>query len=79
MKIDQNYLKLILNTFVESPRAFIWVADLIERGIKVDDKFLFHIQILEGQKFIEPLDKKAILAMKYYWVGNIAGKTGCCG
>lgn len=61
MKIDQDYLKLMLNTFIESPRSFIWVADFIERGIEMDDKFLFHIQILEDQNFIESLDKKSDL------------------
>ena len=61
MKVDQEYLKLILNTFIESPRSFIWVADLMERGIEMDDKFLFHIQILEDQDLIEALDKKSDL------------------
>ena len=73
MKIDQEYLKLMLNTFVESPHSFIWVADFIDRGIEMDDKFLFHIQILEDQKFIEPLDKKSdlgyeiLLGGEYRW------------
>ena len=61
MKVDQEYLKLILNTFIESPRSFIWVADLMERGVEMDDKFLFHIQILEDQDLIEALDKKSDL------------------
>lgn len=61
MKVDQEYLKLILNTFIESPRSFIWVADLMEKGIEMDDKFLFHIQILEDQDLIEALDKKSDL------------------
>ena len=59
MKIDQEYLKSLLNTFIESPRSFIWVADFIDNGIEIDDKFLFHIQILEDQKFVECLDKKS--------------------
>lgn len=61
MKIDQTYLKLILNTFIDSPRSFIWVADILEQGIKMDDSFLFHMQILEDQKLIECLDKKSDL------------------
>lgn len=61
MKVDQEYLKLILNTFIASPRSFIWVADLMEKGIEMDDKFLFHIQILEDQDLIEALDKKSDL------------------
>ncbi len=59
LKIDQEYLKSLLNTFIESPRSFIWVADFIDNGIEIDDKFLFHIQILEDQKFVECLDKKS--------------------
>ncbi len=61
MKIDQEYIKLMLNTFLESPRSFIWVADFVKKGIEMDDKFLFHMQILEDQKFIEPLDKVSSL------------------
>lgn len=57
MKIDQDYLKIILNTFIDSLKSFIWVADIMEKGIDMDDKFLFHMQILEDQKFIESLDK----------------------
>lgn len=59
MKIDQEYLKELLNTFIESPRSFIWVEDIVKKGIELDDKFLFHIQILEDQHFIECLDKKS--------------------
>lgn len=59
MKIDQEYLKMMLNTFIESPRSFIWVSDIIGKGIEMDDKFLFHIQILEDQGFVECLDKKS--------------------
>lgn len=59
MKIDQEYLKSLLNTFIDSSRSFIWVADFTNKGIELDDKFLFHIQILEDQHFIECLDKKS--------------------
>ena len=51
----------MLNTFIDSPQAFIWVNAFIERGMEMDDKFLFHIQILEDQRFIECLDKKSDL------------------
>ncbi len=39
----------------------------------MDDKFLFHIQILEDQGFVEPLDKKSdlgyeiLLGGQYRW------------
>lgn len=61
LKIDQDYLKLMLNTFVEAPRSFIWVNALLDKGMAMDDKFLFHIQILEDQKLIECLDKMSDL------------------
>ncbi len=57
MKIDQPYLKQMLNVFIESKNSHIWVADMADAGIEMDDKFLFHIQILEDQGFIECLDK----------------------
>ena len=59
MKIYQAYLKKMLNIFIESPRSHIWVADLVDAGIEMDDKFLFHIQVLEDQRFIECLDRKS--------------------
>lgn len=61
MKIDQHYIKLILNTFIDSPRSFIWVGQILEQGFEMDDAFLFHMQILEDQELIEPLDKKSDL------------------
>ena len=61
MQIDQEYLRQILNSFIDSPRSFIWIADIMEHGIEIDDKFLFHMQILEDQRFIECLDKKSDL------------------
>lgn len=61
MRIDQDYLKVMLNTFVESPRSFVWVGDMLKGQVVMDDKFLFHIQILEDQGFIECLDKKSEL------------------
>ena len=61
MQIDQDYLKVVLNTFTESPQSFIWLQALIDKGIEIDDKFLFHIQILEDQGFVECLDKTSDL------------------
>ena len=61
MKIDQPYLRELLNSFIDSTRSFIWVSDCIDRGIEIDDKFLFHMQILEDQGFIECLDKRSDL------------------
>lgn len=59
MQIDQDYLREILNSFTESEKSFIWIQALVDKGIDIDDKFLFHIQILEDQGFVECLDKSS--------------------
>ncbi len=75
MKIDQEYLKELLNTFMESSRSFIWVEDIVKKGIEMDDKFLFHIQILEDQDFIECLDKKSEIGYEITLGGNFEWKS----
>jgi hypothetical protein len=70
MKIDQDYLREILNTFTESSKSFIWLEDLIGKGIEIDDKFLFHIQILEDQHFVECLDKRSDIGYEITLGGN---------
>jgi hypothetical protein len=75
MIIDQEYLREILNTFIESPRSYIWVADIVEKGIEIDDKFLFHIQILEDQRLIECLDKKSEIGYEITLGGNFEWKS----
>ncbi|MCP4332998.1 MAG: DUF2513 domain-containing protein [Gammaproteobacteria bacterium] len=75
MKIDQEYLREILNTFIESPRSFIWIEDITNRGLETDDKFLFHIQILEDQHFIECLDKRSDIGYEITLGGNFEWKS----
>ena len=75
MKIDQTYLRDILNTFIESPKSFIWVADIVDKGIEIDDKFLFHMQILEDQQFIECLDKSSPLGYEITLGGHFEWKS----
>jgi hypothetical protein len=75
MKIDQEYLREILNAFIESPRSFVWVADIVEKGIEIDDKFLFHIQILEDQHFVECLDKKSEIGYEISLGGQFEWKS----
>lgn len=75
MNIDQEYLREILNTFTESPRSFIWVEDLTNKGMELDDKFLFHIQILEDQHFVECLDKRSDLGYEITLGGNYEWKS----
>ena len=75
MKIDQEYLREILNAFIESPRSFVWVADILDKGIEIDDKFLFHIQILEDQHFVECLDKKSDIGYEITLGGQFEWKS----
>ena len=58
MKIDQTYLKQLLNRFLASERSFVWPGELLPEGTELDDRFLFHMQILEDQRFIECLDRR---------------------
>ena len=76
MKIDQEYLREILNAFIESPRSFVWVADIVDNGIEIDDKFLFHIQILEDQHFVECLDKKSEIGYEITLGGDFEWNSG---
>ncbi len=75
MKIDQEYLRNILNAFIESERSFVWVADIESRDVAIDDKFLFHMQILEDQHFIECLDKKSELGYQINLGGNFSWQS----
>lgn len=75
MKIDKEYLKELLNTFLQSSRSFIWVEDIMKKGIEMDDKFLFHIQILEDQGFIECLDKKSEIGYEITLGGKFEWKS----
>ena len=75
MKIDQDYLREILNTFMASTRSFIWLEDLTRKGIEIDDKFLFHIQILEDQQFVECLDKRSDIGYEITLGGNFEWKS----
>ena len=75
MKIDQDYLREILNTFTQSTRSFIWLEDLTRKGIEIDDKFLFHIQILEDQQFVECLDKRSDIGYEITLGGNFEWKS----
>lgn len=59
MKIDQTYVKQLLNGFLTSERSFAWPNQLLPPDQEeYDDKFLFHMQILEDQGFIECLDRR---------------------
>lgn len=70
MKIDQEYLKRLLNTFIDSPRHFSELCDFQTNGIEVDEKFLFHMQVLEDQSLIECLNKEKHLGYIITLSGN---------
>lgn len=65
MKIDQEYLKKILNTFLYSEKPFVESSNFQNAGIDIDDKFLFHMQILEDQDIIERFDKERDTGIGY--------------
>jgi hypothetical protein len=58
VKIDQDYMRQLLNTFHGSPRPFVELSDFRKNDIDVDDKFLFHMQLLEDQELVECLSKE---------------------
>ncbi|RLB75537.1 MAG: hypothetical protein DRH24_19455 [Deltaproteobacteria bacterium] len=70
MKINQDYLKSLLNTFLESERPFAEIDDFQKMGLKIDDRFLFHMQILEDQKIIERFDKEQDIGLGYSIAGS---------
>jgi hypothetical protein len=57
MRIDQDYLRALLGIFLDSPRSFVELCDFKNESIAIDDKFLFHMQLLEDQLFVECLNK----------------------
>ena len=57
MKIDYEYISKILNVFLESNKAHISILDIKDAGIDIgedfmDEKYLFHIQILLDNELI---------------------------
>jgi len=70
MKIDQDYLKNVLDTFLESPKSFVELNGFSKRNIAIDDKFLFHMQLLEDQSFVECLNREANLGYVIAMAGN---------
>lgn len=64
MKIDLDYIKLLLNTAIESEMPFITIRDWEKQGIKfdgfnkpLDHKFIFHLKILINKKLITNFNK----------------------
>jgi hypothetical protein len=70
MKIDQDYLKNVLDAFLESPKSFAELNEFKKKNIAIDDKFLFHMQLLEDQNFVECLNKDTNLGYVIAMGGN---------
>lgn len=53
MKIDQDYLKSMLLAFQGSARPTFYVSDFRDLGIDFEeDRFVFHIELLNDQEFV---------------------------
>ncbi len=70
MKVDQDYLRTVLGVFLNSPRSFAELSDFQKANVAVDDKFLFHMQLLEDQSFVECLNKDKNLGYIVAMAGN---------
>ena len=62
MKIDLDYFKRILQVFLDATTAHIMLADIETEGIticnnrRINEKFLFHIQLLMDNQLIGAKD-----------------------
>ena len=72
MKIDQDYLKALLNAFQAEESLYTDINKLKEKGFDyLTDKFLFHIQILEDKKLIENCTKNSRIGYDFTLDGGI--------
>lgn len=76
MRVDQEYLKNLLNVFLDSDEHFVDLSNFKNAKINIDDTFLFHMQILEDQKFINAYNDEnfigyvVALSGKFEWVNQ---------
>jgi hypothetical protein len=76
VRVDQDYLRTLLGVFLDSPRSFVELSDFQKECVAIDDKFLFHMQLLEDQSFVECLNKDRkigyVIAMggNFEWVSR---------
>lgn len=69
----------MLNAFLESPRSFVRVGDILEYlEAEMDDRFLFHMQILEDQHFVERLDRAQGLGYEVQMGGEFEWRSYPC-
>lgn len=57
MKQDPEYLKRLLSALQACPSPWPSMAYLEEAGVTPDGKMLFHLQLLNDNGFIQPIDK----------------------
>lgn len=70
MRIDQQYLKSFLNVFLNSNRHFVDISNFKSAKIEIDEKFLFHMQILEDQHFVQAYNDENSLGYHVTLGGN---------
>ena len=59
MKIDQNYLKKLLEAFEAAPAPIFDITELQAAGLDYNtDEFVFHMGILDDQGFVERDDRE---------------------
>lgn len=62
MRINQEYLKDLLNVFLESDKFYTDLEEFQLAGFDIlDNDFLFHFKILEDQEFVEcPVENRRL-------------------
>lgn len=56
MKLDHDYLRLLLEAFDSSEFADITLSAIRDKGFVVDENLIFHLRLLRDDGLIEPLD-----------------------
>ncbi len=66
MQIDYDYLKGLMEAFVEAPRPTTDIDELEQAGFDCEtDVFIFHMQILQDQGFIMQPDGDTDIGLRY--------------
>lgn len=58
MRVDQVYLKNLLNVFLDSDKHFVDISNFHKVNIEINDIFLFHMKILEDQGFLKAYNEE---------------------
>ncbi len=73
MKIDYEYIKLILTAFTESNNPCPLISEVADKTEGVDNKFAFHLNVLFDYRFIEIKNKTNSLSFDYDEEGSLDG------